>query len=802
MRTIKYSCFWLVFAMVWCQGISAEMTGPGVGASYQVSLNRPAGEWLEGWPLANGISAVMVWGQPGKVVLSLNHVDFWRDHLGKEIDNYSSELRQVQQLMLAGKPKEANDLFYQTVNKIQIMPRQKAPNYPGACGYTNSFQPLGNLILEIEGQDTMSEYRRVLNLRDGVADIYYQGKNGQIHRQCFVPAGEDVIVFRMEAEQPVTGQIRFERPEQPEYRWTAVAKENQLSIKGEFAEGVKSFVQAVVRPGDTGRIAADGERPELKFEAVRQLTIYIAVDAGKGAFDPETGCRGKIEGLGNKEYDAIFQQHQMEHRTLMDRVAFLLEKPQGNEPADTEALLARTQQGEYSPELAELVFQMGRYLMISCNRAGRRPANLQGIWNAALMPDWDADWHLDMNIEMNHWMVNPTNLDECNLALFRQLELIIEQGRRNARQMTGCRGILFYGLIGGDANIWCAEGGFWTGAAAWLAQHYWTHYEYTLDREFLAEKVYPYLKEVGLFYKDFLIKNEDGKYITGFSFSPENVPPNGFVNNIHNTMDTALVREVTRHLLEACRILGVDQDLWPLWQDLHDNILPYPVTAEGLLKEWPDPLQEQPAHRHFSHLYPLFPGDEFSREGTPELYEAARKAVQLREENRSAYASWSFPYMACFYARLGQGDQALGNLADLARQNTVINLLTWYNVGTRLFQIEAGFGATDAIAEMLLQSQQGLIRLLPALPAAWPAGSIKGLKARGAFEVDITWKNGKIIQAAIKSLKGSPCRILCGTAWQGLSITSEAPVEYQLDKKTNIIQFDTQPNQNYVLMFD
>lgn len=778
-----------------------EMAGSGVGAVYQVSLSKPAGEWLEGWPLGNGISAVMVWGQPGKAVLSLNHVDFWRDHLGGELDDYSGEMRQVRQLMLAGQAKEANDLFYQTLNRIQVMPRQKAA-YPGLSGYTNSFQPLGDLVLELEGQGEAGEYGRVLDLRDGVADIQFQGQGGRIRQRCLVPAGEDVIVFRMEAEQPVTGRIWFERAEQPEYRWTAAAAGKELTVQGEFAEGVKSFVQVMAQADEGGQVAAEGQQPVLQFSAVQGLTIYIAVEAGKGDYDPQSGCRRKIEGLQDKTYEEILQRHQAEHRSFMDRAVLVLEKPRENQPTDAEALLARAGQGEYSPELAELVFQMGRYLMIACNRAGRRPANLQGIWNAALVPEWDADWHTDMNIEMNQWLANPTNLDECNLALFRQVELIVEQGRRNARQMTGSRGILFYGVIGGDANIWSAEGGFWTGAAAWLGQHYWTHYEYTMDREFLAERAYPYLKEVGLFYQDFLVKNAEGYYVAPPSFSPENVPPNGFVNNIHCTMDTALVREVMRHLLEAGKLLGADQELWPVWQELHDKVLPYPVTAEGLLKEWPEPLAEQPAHRHFSHLYPLFPGDEFSREGTAELYEAARKAVQLREANRGAYASWSFPYIACFYARLGQGEEAVGNLAELARQNTVVNLLTWYNVGKRLFQIEAGFGTTAAMAEMLLQSQQGLIRLLPALPSKWPSGSVTGLKARGAFAVDIAWKDGKVSQATIQSLKGSLCRILCGSGWQGVSITSDLPVEYQLDQATNIIRFDTQAGQRYVLMFD
>ena len=791
-----FCCFFLNTTIFFSKAYAEDASIP----VSQLSLGKPAGEWIEGLPLGNGITAAMVWGEPSKSVLALNHVDFWRDHLGKDIDNYSKEIRQVQQLMLAGKAQEANDLYYKTVNKIQVMPRQKT-SYPILCGYTNSFQPIGNLNLELDGQTEYTEYHRTLDLNHGVGGITYNIGDNTVVQKYFIPAREDVIVVRVTSEKPVSGGLSFERPEQAEYHWTTTVHDNQLTVQGVFDEGVKSFVLTKVKVNNKqGSVAADVEKATLEYNNATDFEIYIAIDSGKGNHDCKEVCQNKINAIADS-FDAILAEHKKEHSRMFNRVEFALDKDD-NSVIDTDVLIQKIVAGQYDPRITELSFQMGRYLMMSTNRTGRRPANLQGIWNAAIAPEWDADWHTDMNIEMNQWLANPTNLDECNLALFRQLELIVEQGKRNARQMTDCDGILFYGLIGGDSNIWCAEGGFWTGAAAWLAQHFWTHYEYTLDKEFLAEHVYPFIKEVGLFYKDFLIKNEDGKYITGFSFSPENVPPNAFVNNIHCTMDTAMVREITRHLLEAGKILDVDQELWPVWQDLHDNILPYPVTAEGVLKEWPEPLPEQPAHRHFSHLYPLFPGDEFSRERTPELFEAARKAVQLREENRSAYESWSFPYVACFYARFGQGDQSLKNLNDLIRQNSVVNLLIWYDLGKRLFQIEAGFGATTAVSEMLLQSQQGLIRLLPALPAQWSGGYYKGLKARGAFVVDVIWKDGRIKQATITSLKGSPCKILCGTDWQAVSITSESHVEYKLDKENNVISFPTQPNKTYKLVFD
>jgi alpha-L-fucosidase 2 len=404
---------------------------------------------------------------------------------------------------------------------------------------------------------------------------------------------------------------------------------------------------------------------------------------------------------------------------------------------------------------------------------------------------------------MNHWLVNPTNLEECNLALFDQMERLLEAGKMNARNVTGCDGILFYGIAGNDQTTWSPEGGLWTGAAAWMAQHFWTHYEYTLDRDFLAHRAYPFTKQVGLFYKDWLVKNQEGKYVTGFSFSPENAPPNGFVNNVHSFVDTATVREVMRHLLEGGRILDIDHDLWPVWQDLHDNVLPYQIAESGALKEWPAPLEEQPNHRHFSHLYPFFPGDELTRESTPRLFAAAHKALLLREAGSPAWIYFSYAIAACMHARFGEGDEALRNLREMMRTGTLPNLISWLFLSQyRLMQTDGGLVATCAIAEMLLQSHEGFIRLLPALPSQWPNGRFKGLCARGAFTADAAWTQGRITQASIRSLKGAPCRVFNSRPWKTVKVACQGhTIAHTLAPKLNTIEFATEPGKTYVLEF-
>jgi alpha-L-fucosidase 2 len=312
------------------------------------------------------------------------------------------------------------------------------------------------------------------------------------------------------------------------------------------------------------------------------------------------------------------------------------------------------------------------------------------------------------------------------------------------------------------------------------------------------------MKEVGLFFKSWLIKDNSGKYVTGFSYSPENMPPNGFGNNIHCTMDTAVVREVTSNLLKAGKILNIDQAYWPVWQDLHDNVLPYPVSCNGELKEWPIPFEEQPAHRHFSHLYPLFPGTEFTRESTPELFDAACKALQLRETvGERGLIFWSYPYIACFHARMGEGDKALKNLHKLAGKCSEKNLLPYHNYYYRLFQIEALFGAVAATAEMLVQSHEGFIRLLPALPEQWLSGHYRGLKARGAFEIDCSWMDGKLTEAVIKSHRGGVCKLRNSRPWKSLKIfCGEMETAYEIDEKTRTVSFPTQPENVFKLIFE
>ncbi|MFC1739396.1 glycoside hydrolase family 95-like protein [Planctomycetota bacterium] len=463
------------------------------------------------------------------------------------------------------------------------------------------------------------------------------------------------------------------------------------------------------------------------------------------------------------DFTAMVKSHVLEHQRLFSRVDLSLgEATRSDIPIDQR--LSQLQAGEPDLGLVSLYFQLGRYLLISSSRPGGLAANLRGIWNDMLDPPWSADYHYDFNLQMNYWPAEVCNLSECAEPLFDHVEKCLPAARVAAKNLYDCRGI--YIPLTNDAALKClkTEGRWseWTGAAAWLAQHFWWHWEFTGDEQFLRNRAYPLYKDIGLFYQDYLVKDPRkdsphyGKLVTVPSQSPENF----FVGGtepvslcIGATMDFELIHEVFTNLIEASEILNVDADKRPEWQSVLDNIPPLQVGKHGQLQEWLEDYEEaEVQHRHRSHLYAVYPGDQITVEETPRFANAAYVSVQRRIQGSPRYeASAGGLWMAGIWARLGEPDMAeIGVRAEIARCGP--NMV-------RYRTIDKSYGIPAIIAEMLLQSHNGVIRLLPALPKAWLTGHVKGLRARGGFEVDIAWRNGQLTQARIKSLIGSDCRI-------------------------------------------
>ena len=422
-------------------------------------------------------------------------------------------------------------------------------------------------------------------------------------------------------------------------------------------------------------------------------------------------------------------------------------------PPSNEELLMAAYDGDVPTALIETMFEFGRYLLICSSRPGGWPANLQGLWNGDYAPAWNSDIHTDENIQMNYWQAMPGGLDEAALPLFDYFERHMDDFRENARHVFGCRGILVpIAMTTHGREIPCTWSN-WTAAAGWIAQHFYDYYLFTGDQTFLKNRAIPWLKEVAFFYEDFLIEGDDGKLLFNPSLSPENRPTGGdSLMSINATMDVAVCREVLSNLCDACECLGSEAKGVTRWRTMLEKLPDYDINEDGAMKEWLHPdFKDNYHHRHQSHIYPVFPGLEVTEESSPDIYEACRVAVEKRLViGLTSQTGWSMAHMANIYARLGQGDRALECLEILSRGSMGPNLFTYHNDWRQMglscgwgnqppFQIDANFGITAAVLEMLVFSKPGWIKLLPALPGKWRSGRVTGIRCRGGVTVDMDW---------------------------------------------------------------
>ncbi len=508
-------------------------------------------------------------------------------------------------------------------------------------------------------------------------------------------------------------------------------------------------------------------------------------------------------------------RHIADHRQHMDRMAFRL-GPIPHTPAaemTVPELIGQARQGNPSPRLFELLFDMGRYVLLASSRPGSEPVNLQGLWNDSFRPAWQCRYQLDINLQMNYWLANLVGLHECNIPLFDFVDGMVPAAERFAHDLYDCRGLVL--PVGVDGlNVRYPSMLAFVGVPGWLAQHYWEHYQFTLDRQFLSQRAYPFIKRVATFYEDFLIRGEDNKYILAPSASPEFQPKGRKRVSMNSTIDVAIAKEVLTNAIAAAAILGVDEALQSRWQQMVDDLPDWPIGEDGALREWGDPsIMQNEAHRHVSHLYPLFPGQAFTCEETPKLVAAAVKAIQKREAAFSKDAcGWTYTWLAALYARAGRGDDAYRILSTFLTgfisPETMLSTISdtsGQGVGRtrhgRLLQIEAGLGATAAMTEMLVQSHSGLIRILPALPRAWPSGKVRGVCARGGFMVDVAWAAHRIQQVRITSTAAATvCRVkLCQEAAYDIRVSEggkDIPVR---SLEGGIFEFHVNAGGTYVL---
>ncbi len=605
----------------------------------------------------------------------------------------------------------------------------------------------------------------------------------------------------MQLEADTEGALAFTaeltRTLDPDCKLTTWASPHSLGLEGLFEEGIAFAAEA--RLFVEGGYTSGHEREVLVGEA-KSAWIALTMATNYECPDPVSCCTERLD-LLSRDFDEVLEAHTREHKTLFTRVSLDLPGDEELESLPLEERLARVRTGEDDPSLPALYFNYGRYLLMASSRNSDQPANLQGLWNAELAPPWDADFHQDVNLEMNYWLAEICNLPECTAPLFEFVWRAVPYAKDAANKLYGCKGVCF--PITDDVWARCTPESpgwdIWTGAAAWLAQHFWQRWEFSGEEEFLREQAYPFYKLVAEFYLDYLVQAEDGKLVTVPSQSPENRFRGGAEPvsiGVASTMDLVFVRETFERCLAASQLLGLDDPLRPDWLYALEHLADFHIGRKGQLQEWLEDFEEvEPGHRHYSHLVGVFPGELMTPERLPELFTAARVSLELRLAAGGGHTGWSRAWTAALWARFLEGNLAFEHIQELLRQFTTPSLLDLHP--PHIFQIDGNFGATAAMAEMLLQSQRGFIHLLPALPEAWSEGKVTGLCARGGFVVDITWRNDEFVEASILSRKGGKCLIMAPDVACEAYLADE-PVRVE-QNELGYLEFDTEPGQLLVL---